>query len=495
MRSTGVLAIVLVLASACATPPSDPHGPAFEQVPGKPQPDAAPGPEEAGAAAPAREGDIVQAGQDTSVPDAFDPSTGAAGAVTAPKDGLPVHGSLSMRYRGRSGGGDHDNDLHALLTLDVRDPHRDPWSAHILAGGALDLDDRANPSSPYFSLQDTRDDPLTGVLYEAFVQSRSVPGLAVVRLGRQSTFDLPAMVTFDGLDVESEELGPGRIRLGAYGGGLARVYSSSAAGNAVVGAFAEAVPWEGGTTRLDYMHLEDDTFLGQHNDDLAQLSLGQGFGPEWRVDGTWSRLENENRDASVRATYTELEGDFTVQAYWYRLFQAQNDLALEIDPFTDVLLEQSPYTEVRLVASKSFDEHFLLEAGADVRRVSSPEDVAEFNRDFERWYATTTFLDLLPSKIALSLTGEIWDAGSDQTSSWGVDLSREMSQKLKLSLGSYYSLYKYDLFLVSERDDVRTYYVRLRFKGGAAWAWDLRYEHEDSFDDYDSVRAGMTWSF
>ena len=48
-------------------------------------------------------------------------------------------------------------------------------------------------------------------------------------------------------------------------------------------------------------------------------------------------------------------------------------------------------------------------------------------------------------------------------------LSREMSEKLKLSFGSYYSLYKYDLFLVSERDDVRTYYLRLRWKGGPAW--------------------------
>ena len=122
-------------------------------------------------------------------------------------------------------------------------------------------------------------------------------------------------------------------------------------------------------------------------------------------------------------------------------------------------------------------------------------DVAEFNRDFERWYATTTFEDLLPAKIALGLTGEVWDAESDEVRTWGVDLSRKMSARLRASVGSYYSLYKYDLFLLRERNDVRTYYFKLRFKGGSAWSWDASYEHEVSLDDYDTLRLGVTWHF
>src|SRR5262249_54462738 len=151
--------------------------------------------------------------------------------------------------------------------------------------------------------------------------------------------------------------------LGAYGGALSRVYTSAESGNDVYGAFVEAKPWEGGRARLDWMHLEDETQLGRHKDDLAALALGQSFGPSWRFDGSYSRLESENRDVSLRATYADLESDLVVQASWYRLLEAQNDLALEIDPYSTVLLEQSPYTEARLVASKSFGPAFQLELG------------------------------------------------------------------------------------------------------------------------------------
>jgi hypothetical protein len=76
-----------------------------------------------------------------------------------------------------------------------------------------------------------------------------------------------------------------------------------------------------------------------------------------------------------------------------------------------------------------------------------------------------------------------------------LDLKRDFGEKVVASIGSYYSLYKYDLYLVEERDDVRTYYLRLRYKGGPSWSCDLRYEYEDSFDDYSTLRMGATWLF
>jgi hypothetical protein len=315
-----------------------------------------------------------------------------------------------------------------------------------------------------------------------------------VRLGRQIDYSLPEIVTYDGLDVESVAAGPSSIAVGAYGGALARIYTPAESGNTVFGAFVEGRPWSDCHARLDWMHLEDDTLLGEHRDDLVALTAGQGFGPEWRIDESYTRLENESRDATVRATYTSMESDFTVQASWYRLFQPQSDLPLEIDPFSAILLEQSPYTEGRFTASKS-SGRVHLEAGADVRRVSSSEDVAQFNRDYERWYATTTLSDVLPAGIELALTGEVWNSDTDDTSTWGLDLTRKMGAKLSASVGTYYSLYKYDLFLVTEHDDVRTYYLRLHYKSKGPWSWDLRYEHEDSLDQFDTLRWGITWSF
>ena len=75
-------------------------------------------------------------------------------------------------------------------------------------------------------------------------------------------------------------------------------------------------------------------------------------------------------------------------------------------------------------------------------------------------------------------------------------MSRPFGSGVDASLGSYYSLFKYDLFSIEERDDVRTYYLALRWKRSSASAFDLRYEYEDSeFGDFQTLRLGARWSF
>jgi hypothetical protein len=332
-------------------------------------------------------------------------------------------------------------------------------------------------------------------LYEAFVDNHSSEDLSLLRFGRQIEYRTPETVTFDGAQVQSRELGPHRVSLGLYGGIPARIYSSSAPGDVVYGTFVEARPWAGGHARFDWMHLEDDELLGEQQDDLLALELGQGFGQSWKVDGSYSRLEGRDRDVSARATYTDAEAGFDVQLAWFQLLETQNQLAVEFDPFTSVLLEQFPYYQARLLASKNFSGTVRLQAGFDVREVSDEEDVGTFNRDFTREFATVTLCDVLPARITLSLTGEVWNSDTDDIQSWGADLSREIGAKARISLGSYYSLYKTDLFAVEEREDVRTFFLRLRTRNETGWSWDLRYELEDSSDHYSTLRLGATWRF
>lgn len=65
-----------------------------------------------------------------------------------------------------------------------------------------------------------------------------------------------------------------------------------------------------------------------------------------------------------------------------------------------------------------------------------------------------------------------------------------------MTLGSYYSLYEYDLSSGEERDHVRTTYLDLRWKTGLGRRWALRYEFErNDFDDYHDVRLEYAWSF
>ena len=132
----------------------------------------------------------------------------------------------------------------------------------------------------------------------------------------------------------------------------------------------------------------------------------------------------------------------------------------------------------------------------DVRLVSDSGDVGEFNRDWERYYVTTTLNDLPAQHLALSLTADRWDDDDRDTSSFGADLSYDADERWRGALGTYYSLYKYQLLEFDEREDVRTYYARASYELSARLELELLYEFEDDdLDTYNTLRLGARWQF
>ena len=137
----------------------------------------------------------------------------------------------------------------------------------------------------------------------------------------------------------------------------------------------------------------------------------------------------------------------------------------------------------------------------DVREVSDSNDVGQFNRDMNRWFMTATVGDVFVEGLSLALTGEVWDADGNDFETWGLDLSRTYEDlaggDLRASAGSYYSLFKYDLFAVQEIDRVRTWYAYLRHRldDWPVTAF-LRYELEDGdIDTFHRASLGVTWRF
>jgi hypothetical protein len=196
-------------------------------------------------------------------------------------------------------------------------------------------------------LQDTETGAIDPRLYEAYVENHQVDWLSTLRIGRQSDYRTPVIVDYDGVLARSDEIGSERVAIGAYGGKPVHLYRATDSDDYVVGTFVEARPWTNATARFDYMHLDDEALLGQHHDDLLELALNQSLFERVRVDGSYSMLEGEDRDVSLRGTYGDPENDVIVQASWYRLLRTQNEQALDLDPFTSVLLEQFPYSEYR----------------------------------------------------------------------------------------------------------------------------------------------------
>jgi hypothetical protein len=405
-----------------------------------------------------------------------------------------LSGLLLTRYRGRFTGDESDHDLYQTLDLTVTDP-AGRFTGALLARAAWDVDGRdAGEDEEFFGLLDTYDHAFEPQLYHAYVDWK-VDSLALLRFGRQPLYETPVTVFLDGVraDVATRDH---RAQAGVYAGAGEHMYESSNDGDVVLGTFAAARAWKGSELRADWMRLEDARLGVDHENDLFGLALSQDLvhGEDLgRLDARFTSLETSGRDLRLTGNWLDGEGAFSVRGSYYRLLQTQKSLAAPLDPFSDTLFELFPYDQLGVSATKDWERVGLL-AGSDVRRVREDSDEGTYNRDFERYFVTGTLRDTLP--VDLSLTGELWDASEDEYETWGASLARAFPEGWDAVIGSYYSLYEYDLLSGDERDHVRTTYIDLRWKRSASQRWTLRYELErNDFDDFHELRLDYGWNF
>jgi hypothetical protein len=407
---------------------------------------------------------------------------------------IPIHGFLRARAAGRWTGDERDMDVYGWAAVDVGDPERHRVTAHVNAYVAWDLDD--SEDGPFYSIADTRDNGLDSRLYEAYVDVNRVGGIDRLRLGRQQLWATPVFVAFDGAMVETSEQTDKDLQVGAYGGQSVHQFESSPEGDLVAGAYIQARPWKDGRARLDYMRLEDDTNFGDEDNDLWTLGMWQGLREGLDVEGQYSILDSESLDYRVAANAYDVQGNWMFRGAYYELLETKHHLAEEIDPLYNSLLELFPYYQVTMLASGTVAQRWLVQAGYDVRRVDDGDDEGQFNRDFERYHLNSTILDLGRENLDFTLTGEYWDGDGSDVQTWGADVSSPLGKGSEGSLGSYYSLYKYDYFSGNERDHVRTYYIRLEHDLSKDLSVDLDYEYEDNeFDDFQRLRLQVSWRF
>ncbi len=413
--------------------------------------------------------------------------------------GFDPQGTWSFRWRMRDAGDARDQDAYSVLSLNVGRPGTDRVSGHLLARLSADLDGRgdADTQRTFGSLQDTHGKSVYADLYEASVDvNRPFDAPVEARIGRQYETSTPEIAHFDGVRVQSKEMGRSKIVAGAYGGVPVRLYEATSISDQIYGAWAESRPWSNGRVRADWMHVNEDAQPSDFSNDLLGLSLWQRFGEQWLVDGAYTRLESENRDVRLRATWNDGKGDWLVQGSYYELLEPQRAFAQEFDPLFSTLQQFEPYRQYRMLASKNLGEHVRLDLGGDLRRLEDSGDESRLNHDYDRGYATVVVSDLPAQGLALSLTGDTWESDQQDIRTWGADLTWTPNKKWRASVGSAYALYKYDVVQDVERDDVRTWYGRLRHALGTAWTLDLEYAYDDDdFDNHQLFMAGATWHF
>jgi hypothetical protein len=421
---------------------------------------------------------------------------GGAAQAGAPAASEPafVRGQLQSRYWGRWTGRTADHDLYETLVMDIGNEDRDAITGHLMGRVAADLDGETDGSSQFFGLHDAVGKGIDGWLYDAWADLHRVPGFERVRIGRQATFNTPELAFFDGLSADTAPLTECEIQFGLYGGASAHLYESSHTGDWMLGLWGQFRPWRGGRLRIDWMHLEDEALLGPHDNDLLGAGVWQTVGPV-QIEGQYSNLEGHDRDVRGRVAFADADAELQMQGTFYQLLQTQSSLVLELDPFYSAMQELYPYWQAGGMVGKGIVEHVEVQAGGDVRHVDDAADVGTFNRDYERYYGTLILSDLLKD-LTLSATGDLWYSDGQDVRTWGGDISYRCSPATRVSAGSYYSLYKFDLYLNSERDHVRTYYVKMQHKASKAWVLDGSYEFEQTdLDDFHGLRLGVTWHF
>lgn len=424
-------------------------------------------------------------------------ATAATTAHVEPR--FALHGSLSTRARFRHSGDANDTDVYSVLALDAGETGHDRTTAHLLARVSADVDGRGNTETQqlFGSLQDTYGEAVHVDVYEASVEfDRPFDAELRLRAGRQFDYATPEFAHYDGARVETLPSGKSHFVAGAFAGVPVRLYDATSIGDQIAGVWTEGRPWSGGRVRADWMHVNQSAEPTGFHDDLLGLSAWQRVGTQLLVDGGFTRLEDENRDVRLRATWDDGHGDLLVQAGYYRLLNPIRAFALEFDPFFTTLQEYEPYSQYRLLVSKSLGAHVRVDLGGDLRQLESESDEGRLNHDYEREYATLVVSDVLTHGLDLSVTGDNWNSNDRDVRTWGVDATWAPDANWRASIGSSYSLYEFDVLQNVERDDVRIWYAKLRKKVDTSWSFDLAYEYEDdAFDDFHEVIAGATWRF
>lgn len=409
----------------------------------------------------------------------------AAGTPPGPTasfwDAYPVHGFLKSRFRARWTSGASDHDLFETLSVDAGDAKRHRVTAHFLGDLSIDLDGGTGKRGydPYDSVRDSTGSEVVGLVYSAYLDINRVGPMAILRLGRQSIYETPAISFFDGLRAETKELGPVRLRLGAYGGVPVHLYQGYASGDLLAGAYAQARPWRGARLRLDGQQLEGRNGSVDYQNTLVGVGVWQSLGRQVDLHAHYTRLDDQDRDLLLRASYNHAEWDFRLQASYYQQLDLNQAAAIETDALYPILKASLPYREYRVMASKGFGDHVNVDAGADLRKLTHPEQAADFNHDYNRYYATLDLLGLLGKGSSISLTEEKWDSPESNTESQSLDITCPIGAKGKASVGTAHYLYKYDYYADQEREDVRTYYLKLEHQCTRALRFRVDYTYEE----------------
>lgn len=398
-----------------------------------------------------------------------------------------------------------DTDLFGEARLDVSRIGAGKFELHFLGTSRRDIDGDSDVTTfdPLEDIGNTRNKDVMAQVYEAHFDINDLfTGLSQIRLGRQAG-SREEQVFFDGAAVD---LRPARfLGITVYGGTPLNFFevNGEEGRDRVAGAGMDVAAGTSTGVSIDYLAVHDDrTYFDDRSltDRLWSFKVWQRFGRNVKTTAKFRYQNEESRDLNVKVLGALPGQGAELGATYVRQFHDQVEQTTVLSPFTDVLGTSHPYQSIDLRARKLFGEQLALDLGYFRRELIDSSETGTYNREYSRLYAAFQLADLLFRNLSLQVTGDRWSSEEQESYSAGGDLTYGFGRTGKagsLSIGTYYSLYKYDQegTLLEEHDRVRTYYVNGRASLAKQLSLTMSYERERSVDRYQTAKLGVRYDF
>lgn len=444
-------------------------------------------------AALAQEGDVKKPSEiQDDDKDAKEPGESVKKAAKK-EEGWHIEGQNYLKSRSRWSEEDSDWDLYNFLSLTMKDTKKNPKvKLHFDVLGLWDLNGKpaAGVSDDFRDVYDTYDASFHGRAYSAYVDVFKLYPGTQVRLGRQSLYQNEGL-TFDGGFVEHKLTKKFETRI--FYGVPVNDFDSHKGNDFMYGAGFTMKPQENVWARLELMRSQDDREapLDTLTDDILFLSGKYKPYKYLSLYGRFSWIDSHipgrgtvDRRHAIKASAKIPK--YRMRARLMAILQPVplKDFSTEFSDLFAAMQEFKPYYQVSGYLMKEFGDFVAGEAGCDIRELKHSKDEGAVNREFVRPYLTVTLSDLLLKDGELEVTFEYWDTIDHDILTFDASYTQEFYEKLKAAVGTSYEAYDYDNITMEEKENVRSYFLKLKYKlTKSAW---LRAKYSYVDDKYDS---------
>ena len=217
----------------------------------------------------------------------------------------------------------------------------------------------------------------------------------------------------------------------------------------------------------------------------------------------YTAVDARTRDVTFRTRAFFQRSDTLVSFTYYAQPQELAEFTIDISPYHLVQGTSYPFSRIDLSVSKGFRAaagpdgwRVRLDARARARRLESPADVGEYNRDYDLVRLGIAFEFRDPCALSLSAGQAWWQSSAGGIGAFDAELKWRPSDAFRLGVGTTYSLYRYDLSTLAEQSDVRETYIRMRWRSSEKNEIRFRYSWEsEGGERIHKARLGCTVQF